>query len=73
MDVFMAFPAERNALAFACDHDLHPERFLPASLFVQVRQCAYVVHCDMLVAFTYFAGVCEQSFDQLTSPAYAWL
>ena len=55
----MAFPAERYALAFACDHDLHPERFLPTPFFVQACQFAYVMHLDMLVAFTYFACVFE--------------
>ena len=57
VDVIMASLAEWYALAFACNHDLHPERFLPLSLLVKVCQFAYVVHLDMLFAVTYFAGV----------------
>ncbi len=36
VDVHMAPPAQRDALAFACDHGFHPERFLPSPLFVEV-------------------------------------
>ena len=53
----MASLAERYALAFAGNHDVHPERFLPPSFLVQVCQVSYVVHLDMLLASTYFAGV----------------
>ena len=59
VDVHVAPPAEWDALAFACTHDLHPERFLPASSFVQVCQVAYVVHFHVLLASTYFAGIFE--------------
>src|SRR2546430_2150989 len=55
--IHMTPPAERDALAFACHHDLHPERFLPPSLLVQVCQMSYVMHLDVFLAFTYFAGV----------------
>ena len=34
----MTSSAERNALAFSRYHDLHPERFLPSALFIQVCQ-----------------------------------
>ena len=57
MDVVMASFAERNALTFTGYHDFHPKRFLPTFFLVQVCQVAYVVHLDMLLAFTYFAGV----------------
>ena len=57
VDVIMASLAEWYALAFACNHDFHPERFLPTSFLVQVCQVSHVVHLDMLLASTYFAGV----------------
>ena len=36
MDVVMTSPAQWDALALSRDHDLHPERHLPFTLFVQV-------------------------------------
>ena len=30
------------------------------------------MHLDVLLAFTYFAGVVYESFDYLGSPAYVW-
>ena len=57
MDVIMASFAERDALTFTGYHDFHPKRFLPTLSPVQVCQMAYVMHLDVLLAFTYFAGV----------------
>jgi len=72
MDVIMASFAERDALTLTGYHDVHPQRFLPTLSPVQVCQMAYVMHVDVLLAFTYFAGVVEESFDSLGSPAYVW-
>jgi hypothetical protein len=72
MDVIMASFAERDALPLTGYHDFHPKRFLPTLSPVQVCQMAYVMHVDVLLAFTYFAGVVEESFDSLGSPAYVW-
>ena len=36
MDVVMTSPAQWDALALSRDHDLHPGRHLPFTLFVQV-------------------------------------
>src|SRR5262249_15956415 len=36
VDVHMAPPAQRDALASACHHRFHPEPFLPSLLFVEV-------------------------------------
>src|SRR3989442_11176541 len=72
VDVHVTPPAERDALTFACTHALHPERFLPASLFVQVGQMAYVVHFHVLLASTYVAGIFEEPFDFFQPPAYIW-
>ena len=69
VDVHVAPSAEWDALAFACTHDLHPERFLPASSFVQVCQMSYVVHFHMLLASTYVAGIVEEPFNEFGSPA----
>ena len=57
MDVVMTSSAERNALAFSGYHDLHPERFLPSALFIQVCQFAYMMHFYMLFASTNVACV----------------
>ena len=57
MDVVMTASAERNALAFSGYHDLHPERFLPSALFIQVCQFAYMMHLYMLFASTYFTCI----------------
>ena len=57
MDVVMTSSAERNALAFSGYHDLHPERFLPSALFIQVCQFAYMMHLYMLFASTYLTCV----------------
>ena len=57
MDVVMTSSAERNALAFSGYHDLHPERFLPSALFIQVCQFAYMMHLYMLFAATYVTCV----------------
>jgi hypothetical protein len=40
MDGSMAASAARHALAFSGEHALHPERFLPAALLIQVCQLA---------------------------------
>ena len=57
MDIHMASLAYRYTFAFAFDHMLHPQRFLPSSLFVQVCQFSYVMHLDFFFALTYFTGV----------------
>src|SRR5215813_775257 len=57
MHSIMACSAEWDTLAFACDHDLHPERFLPPALLVQVCEFAYMVHVYPLFASAYLACV----------------
>ena len=63
MNVIMTSFAERNALAFARDHDFHPERHLPLSFLVQVSKVSNVVHLYVRLTSTYFARVLEESFD----------
>ena len=70
--VSMASCAERDALTFTGYHDVHPQRFLPTLSPMQVCQMVYVMHWDVLLAFTYFAGVVSESFDSLGSPASVW-
>ncbi len=65
MNIHVTPLAEREALAFACNHDFHPQRFLPTSFLVQVCQMSYMVHVDMLLAPTDFAGVVAEPFDYL--------
>ena len=57
MNVHVARLAKRDALAFARDHDFHPERFLPTALLIQVCQFSYVVHLHLIFGPTYFAFV----------------
>ena len=57
MHIIMACSAEWDTLAFACYHDVHPERFLPTALLVQVCEFAYMVHFYTLFASAYLACV----------------
>jgi hypothetical protein len=59
VDVSMARLADRYGHTLSCDHDLHPQRLFPASLFVQVCQSSYMVHLHLGFGATYFTGVSE--------------
>jgi hypothetical protein len=57
VDILMTLFAERYALAFACYHDLHPQRHFPFALLVQVFKLSDVVHFHSFLGFAYFACV----------------
>jgi len=59
MNIHVTPLAEWDALAFVRNHDFHPKRFFPMSFLVQVCQMSYMVHVEMRLAPTYFAGVVE--------------
>jgi hypothetical protein len=59
MDVHVAPSAERNALAFTCDHDFHPERLLPTPLFIQIGSFTDVVHFHFFFGSAHVARILQ--------------
>ncbi len=57
------FSTKKVSGSETCDHDFHPEWFLPSPLLVQVCQFPNMVHFHLLFGSTHFAGVLHESFD----------